>query len=143
VLSASALVAVGTSLLLAALVGLGISELGGTESGGPSARIRTEAAAVVVPGGDAHQRESTGHARHSTTVPTVATYPVTTPVAPASTTTSRSTVTTTTATPTSTRLVRASSTPSPTASPTATRAHGKGKGNGAGTGQGHRKPSKP
>ena len=48
-LPASALVALGTSLLLAVLIGLGLSELRSAPPSGTAGLARTEAASVVVP----------------------------------------------------------------------------------------------
>jgi len=138
VLSASALVAIGTSLLLAALVGLGISELGTGDSGGPSSTMRTEAASVIVPGSDPKPAPAVKHSRRPSRPSASASYPWTPPAGqtgPAPSTSGGST---------SASTLRSTKTVSPTAtpSPTATQAHGNGKAKGAGAGNGHHKPSK-
>ena len=157
VLSASALVALGTSVLLAALIGLGLSELASDPRGGATGTAHAETAAVVVPGISAHRQLP--HAQtHSPSATPRAGIPVLTPTttsggatsdattAPATSKTStRTTTVRSTSAPTSTSTATAKPKPTaPTPSPSPTRAHGKGKangsGNGNGPGTGHKKP---
>ena len=139
VLSASALVAVGTSLLLAALVGLGISELGTRDSGGAASGMRTEAASVVVPGGDAHERAATAHPRRHPHRPVTAAPVVAQPSA-SSGSTSGSHVSRTTASTRQHAQSQPAAKPSTTAS--STPGNGKGKAKGAANGRTHHKPAK-
>ncbi|HET6816341.1 MAG TPA: hypothetical protein VFH66_03850 [Mycobacteriales bacterium] len=144
VLSASALVAVGTSLLLAALVGVGVSALGAQDAGGASAGMRAEAASVVVPGSVDSHPVTHRHARRHVEPRTTSAQP----------TFGRTVATGASATPsvmiagsrTSSSFVAPTATA--TASPSASSAHSPGKSNGngngkaKGSGSGHQKPAK-
>lgn len=145
VLSASVLVALGTSVLLAGLIGLGLSELGDPPRGGATGSAHAETAAVVVPAVTA-QRPAPGK-EHRRWARTDSSIPVLTPSVGGSAPTAMPVTThavapsTTTRTTTSTTTARATSTPrttSPTPSPTPT--HGQGKGKANGSGNGHKKP---
>src|SRR4051795_5009285 len=78
VLSASALVALGTSVLLVALIGLGLSELGSPPGGGATGATRAQAAAVVVPAITTQRHAAAGKVRHPSTS-TRSSIPVVTP----------------------------------------------------------------
>src|SRR3954470_515496 len=69
VLSASALVALGTSVLLVALIGLGLRELASPPGAGASGPARTEAAAVVVPALTVQRHVAAGKHRRPATSP--------------------------------------------------------------------------
>src|SRR5206468_1287111 len=60
----SVLVALGTSILLVALIGLGLTELRSEPGGGATAAPHTEAAAVVVPALVTHRHVAAGKMRH-------------------------------------------------------------------------------
>jgi len=153
VLSASALVALGTSVLLVALVGLGLSELASPPGSGASGTARREAAAVVVPDLTVQRHVAAGKHRQPATSPRPS-IPVLTPsvggtASPATTARGGSTAAATVqptvrATATTVRSTRPKVT-SPTPSPTRSQGKGKGKGSGHGnTGpHGHGKPPKP
>jgi len=138
VLSASALVALGTSVLLVALIGLGLSELASPPGGAATRVTHAEAAAVVVPAITTQRHAAAGKVRHRSTstrssIP-VATPAVTPTYAKASAVPATSpTRTTSHAGSTSTRKSS-----SATASPSPT--HGNGKGKAKGSGNGHKKP---
>jgi hypothetical protein len=123
-------------LLLAALVGLGISELGTSDSGAPSSTMRTEAASVIVPGGAPKPAPAVKHSRRPATPHGTPSYTWTSPAGQQSTSSS-STSGATTGSPTRT-TVRSTITSSPT--PSLSPTHGKGKAKGAGNGR--HKPSK-
>jgi hypothetical protein len=135
-LSASALVALGTSVLLAALIGLGLSELRSAPPDGASGLARTEAAAVVVPAETVSRRAPSTRRRHKDTT-TQARTPALTPsyaepVVPRPTNTvvagSSSAGAQSTTSPGATRAPTSAASPSP--SPTPKRGHGKGNGHG-------------
>jgi hypothetical protein len=150
VLSASALVAAGTSLLLVVLIGFGLSAMGSPLGGRPSGSVRAEAAAVVVPGSDKSAGRAHAHPqRHSSRTTTRSRPVVSSPLRSGSLTSSAAVVRTTpvpTATPS--RTVATASSPKPSAAPT-TNGHGnanagaKSKGNRHGHAGGHAKSSKP
>lgn len=134
VLSASALVAVGTSLLLAVLVGVGVKALGAGDRSGTAAGMRAETAAVVVPGSTDPAKPVRHQVRRHRAATVTVPQPVVVP-----------TVSTTTASrpltrPTSTTSTRTSTMKSSSPVPTATPTHGKAKGSGKGNG--HQKPAK-
>ncbi|HET7529373.1 MAG TPA: hypothetical protein VFJ98_00275 [Mycobacteriales bacterium] len=153
VLSASVLVALGTSLLLVAVLGFGLSALGGTDRSRAPGATRAETAAVVVAGGHPRPdqqatRRASGHGAGSHSdgtprlTPTVGS--VLAPSSPSTTSggTSRAAGSTAGASVSPTRTRQATATPkqaSPTPSPTATH----GRGNGQGKGHPHPKPKKP
>jgi hypothetical protein len=147
-LSASALVALGTSVLLVALIGLGLSELGNPPRVGATGSTHAEPAAVVVPAITAQRHVAAGKVPHpsTTTSPSI---PVLTPstatvfpTAPGTAARVPTAAATTTRTATKARSTSTPKAASPTPSPT--RGHGNGKGNGNGNGgtRGRHKPAK-
>jgi hypothetical protein len=137
-LSASALVALGTSVLLAALLGFGLSALASTPSGDAVEAARGEAAAVVIPAETVSRSAPSRARRHAARETTVA-VPASSFARPAPA--SRPTVSGGSATAGATRsksLTRPTPGPTSPAAPNASHPPKHGHGNG----HGHGKPAK-